>query len=113
MGWDAIAFLAKESSYDKSDFEAISSEIIKKTGAVDGGFCSGYLDCSLCGKMIELASGLSVYDHVCWDADYVKNVNAMATWDFKYRKSEEWAYLSAKLFIELASKHNLSIQFVF
>jgi len=41
----------------------------------------------------------------------LKKLNQKANWDFKYKKEDAWAYLSARKFLELCAKHNLSIRF--
>ena len=116
MGWDAFANIERD--WDKKivkvsainkEFKKASKYVQKKTGAVDWLLTMGGLDVSTCGNMLERATNESVYKD--WDAELVQKLNKSAYWGFEYDKAESWAYYSAKKFLEICAKFDLSIRF--
>lgn len=125
MGWDANASVkikrdenfkllnADEllnTEYVAEAFKRASKQARKETGSVDALLRLGGLDCSTCAKMLEKATGESVYVED-WSALKVKTLSESANWDFKCDDGKAWAYWSARLFLETCAKFNLSIQF--
>lgn len=118
MGWDAHTNAEKDwdkkqlknPKIDKMFLEA--DEYVKnKTGTVDFYLRMAGLDVSTCGKMLETATGMSVYDERGWDSDFVQKLNKKANWNFPYEKEDAWAYYSAKKFLQACAKSGLSITF--
>lgn len=112
MGWDAYssAFYAiacnSYPSFIQEEFIKASKEVVAKAGFVDGGLKNGMLDCSECAYMIEVATGLSCWDENVWVPSEIK-----FNWDFKFDKEQEWAYYSAKAFIDTCILLSLTIKF--
>jgi hypothetical protein len=120
MGWDAQSsvevFYGKRSRHIKNRrinklFLDAFKEIQQITGTVDGYLDIGSLDCSICGKMLEKATDQSTYTPLGWSIDVVIALNTSANWEFFYNKKDQWAYLSAKKFLEICAQENLSIKF--
>lgn len=118
MGWDAHSSAKKDWAVNKLKdpdinrlFKNAEAYVIRKSGRVDWYLRMGGLDCSACADMIEKATGRSPYVKNGWGKDLVKAINKTANWDFKYEPDEAWAYWSAKKFLEICAKANLSISF--
>lgn len=113
MGLDTYSSaFGKESMTEhlKSEFTKAWEFIVDKTGSCDGGFVSGYLDTSTCGKMLNRATGKGVYGDD-WSKEEVKQLYETANWNFSYSEDEEWAYWSARKFLEVCANNDLSIEF--
>ncbi len=124
MGWDANASvkIKRDENFKLLNanellnpeyaeaFKQASKQARKETGSVDALLRLGGLDCSTCAKMLEKATGESVYVEE-WSASKVKTLSKSANWGFKCDDSKAWAYWSARLFLETCAKFNLSIQF--
>jgi hypothetical protein len=126
MGWDAFSSIKKTFGYpqkgnkfifvfeDKEQRDAFvkaSRRVRKLTGTVDNYLEQGALDCRACAEMLERATGekcSSVVD-VNWSKKKVQSLAKNANWDFKYGKSDAWAYWSAKVFLETCAELRLSI----
>ena len=126
MGWDADAEpIELEEIKNKSGkwkglriknakahrvFEKAADDVIKEAGSVDGYLHIGGLDCSTCGEMLERMTGHSVYDEKGWPAGLVQELCENAK-GLKVKKSELWAYLSAKRFLECCARLSLGVRF--
>lgn len=119
MGWDAhssveVDYTRQPARIKNEDqhlaFTNEAKSIINQAGTVDGNFDFGGLDCSRCARMLEKATGESCYG-ADWDAAKVKELRKNANWKFYRSKEHKWAYLSAKKFLELCAKFDLSISF--
>ena len=121
MGWDAISSVKIEwddmikkmviiTSNEREAFEHAALEVVKEAGSVDCLLEVGSLDVGDCGNMLERATGESVYGGQ-WSSKRVKILNEEANWDFTTSKKDFWAFLSAKMFLELCAKFSLSIKF--
>lgn len=117
MGWDAITnvYNYETKKYTNRNFSKAfrqaAAAVTLLTGSVDGDLCHGGLDCSLCRKFLEKATGLVCY--IDWDAAETVKIEASANWDFYYKPDEAWAYFSAKLFLEICAHHKLAVTFTF
>lgn len=121
MGWDA--FSSAEVDWDKkqivdknldSQFEEAAKFVIEKTGSVDGYLRLGALDVSTCGHMLQEATGENCWSETPWSPEFVKKMYREADWDFKIDAKdtdEKAAYWSARKFLEVCAKHDLSIRF--
>lgn len=117
MGWDAFSSAKYDFSKERFDkkghqkaFKDAMKFIQKKSGTADGGVQHGWLDCRICGEMLEKATGKSVWDDP-WSIDEVIETNKCAQWDFKYNEGDSWAYWSARKFLETCAQLKLSIRF--
>jgi hypothetical protein len=108
MGWDAISSVGKRMCV-LSEFKNAEKDVIYKTGHCDGALHIGCLDCKECGEMLEIATGESVY--IYWSESKVKKLNSKANWDFQYNKEDAYAYWSARYFLAVCAKNELSISF--
>ncbi len=115
MGWDAHAKV--ESEFIDGDYVPVNKKyrdqfkedflwVKEKAGSVDGFLDGAGLDCSACGKMLEKATGLSVWTEEVWSPWEMK-----ANWDFKFAKDKAWAYWSARKFFESCVKLKIQIRF--
>jgi hypothetical protein len=95
----------------RAAFAAATEEVLEKAGGVDGMLERGGLDCSDCGQMLERATGQSVYTYTDWSVAKVRRLNKKANWDFEPESGEEWAYWSARKFLEVCAEHGLSVNF--
>ncbi|HNG68581.1 MAG TPA: hypothetical protein PLP63_06535 [Saprospiraceae bacterium] len=120
MGWDADSSAIIKQVHGtrrianpqlRNQFYNAINEIQQKAGTADGSLIHGGLDCSNCADMIEKATLRSCYDSNGWSAEEVKKINESADWNFEYNQEDAWAYWSAKKFLELCAKNNLSIKF--
>lgn len=121
MGWDAHSVVKLALSKNlkarivnkhlRKVFEDIAEEVKTMCGTVDGHLHLGGLDVSRCGEMLSYATGQSVYDERGWPADFVRNLNERANWEFPIDENDGWAYWSAKKFLETCAKEGLSITF--
>lgn len=129
MGWDAWAIdsndqLVGEFQEPGSDgirpfvfrnpkvakaFARALDEVRECAGSADGFLMIGGLDCSACGKMLESATGLSMYPKTPWSADLVKAISKTANWKFWYDPEDAWAYWSARRFLEICGEFYLGI----
>lgn len=120
MGWDAHS--SAEMDYSKPFsrirdkqirryFKKASDFVKAKTGTVDCLLETGSLDCDQCAKMLEAATG-----QTCWmdgwsEAD-VQAIRETACWDnISITKDDEWAFWSARKFLETCANLGLSINF--
>jgi hypothetical protein len=108
MGWDAISSVGNNKAII-AKFKEAEKLTISMAGCADANLCLGSLGCKICGEMLTIATGESVYMY--WSESKVKKLNSKANWDFNYNKDEEWAYWSARYFLEVCAKHELSISF--
>jgi hypothetical protein len=112
MGWDCFAFGPKGGKITdpkiKAAFNSAGSEVCKKAEYCDIHVGRGYvaLDCSDTGQMINRA-GVDA-----WNAGHKFRVQALKfNWDFEFTKEEAPYYWSARLFMEVCAKYDLTIQF--
>lgn len=115
MGWDAFALVEYDEHFKITGrladvFQKVSDEVKEKTGTVDGLLAKGGLDVDDCAYMLEHATGLSAWS-VEWTADYVKELNDRANWNFEYPIEDAWAYWSARRFLETCASEGLPIRF--
>lgn len=113
MGWDAFAMGPKGGKITdrkiKRDFTSAGEWVKKRTGtrdfALTGKLCG--LDVSTCGEMLQRACGIHHYSENPWHPKEMK-----FNWEFEPDDDEHWwAYWSARKFIEVCQKHNLTIKF--
>lgn len=114
MGWDASSDMynyRKQEFVDKViglAFVNASKEVVKTAKFVDSGLAFGDLNCKDSRNMLKKA----IPEHNFFEDLKVQDVIEMEeNWDFKYSEEESWAYWSARKFIEVCKKHNLSIRF--
>lgn len=112
MGWDCFAYGPKggkiTDSKIKSDFKSAAKKVCKKAEYHDIHVGNGFvaLDVSDTGQMINRA-GVDA-----WNAGYKFRVRQLKfNLDFEFQKEEAPYYWSAKLFMEVCEKHDLTIQF--
>jgi len=116
MGWDAYAVVKIDDKSEiidpviRKDFKSIDTWVINKCGIADGLLISGGLDVDDCAYMIEKATGGSCWQE-SWSKAKVKKLSDKANWNFAYDDDNKWAYWSARRFLTLCAKHNLSIKF--
>ena len=117
MGWDAHS--SAEKNWQKRKladskinrmFKNAEAYVKKKASSVDWYLHLAGLDCSSCAKMLEQATGESCWEDG-WSEEKVKELAAKANWNFEFEKEKDWAYWSAKKFLETCAKANLSITF--
>lgn len=116
MGWDAFAKVRRDelTIHDeviRNDFKSASDEVKQLTGKFDWLLPHAGLDVSTCGEMLSRATNMNHYDMDGWSISKVKRLQERVNWDFDYDKGDEWAYESAKRFLELCAKHDLAIEF--
>lgn len=118
MGWDAHSSAKvnwKENRLRNANLNRLfinaHGYVKRKTGGVDGFLSIGSLDVDDCALMLEKATGKSCWDEKGWSKKEVKEIYKKADWDFEYKINEAWAYWSAKKFLEVCAKSNLSIRF--
>lgn len=126
MGWDAFSSTKKTFGYPEKGnqytfvfhnekhrdaFRKARRQVVRLAGQVDGYLSQGALDCGICATMLEKATGEKCRNAVDanWDRKRVKELAKKANWDFKYSKSDAWAYWSAKIFLETCAELRLSI----
>lgn len=117
MGWDACSSAKQAGSTRKlidpdidKLFRNADAFVKRKAEFADAGLRIGYLDCSECAHMLERATGKGAWGDG-WSVEQVQQINKEANWDFKFIKEDSWAYWSAKKFLEVCAKANLSIEF--
>lgn len=118
MGWDAHAITkfgnpASRCRRYKKAFQAAAEQLKAEGHIVDVYLSSCGLDVSDCGNMLEKATNCSVYDELGWSPELTKKINDSANWQFDVSLDDQWAYLSAKTFLNLCAKLNLGIKFSF
>lgn len=112
MGWDAFAETKTgktiKSAKIKKAFSDASDQLCLLVGC-DGFLSHCALDCSGAGAALKEATGFGVYDEAGWSAEKVQLAKAKASWE----EVEGCLSLiaSAKVFLDLCAKHNLSIYF--
>jgi hypothetical protein len=117
MGWDAYSehgeFQGKWPHKSKAAFAAASRRVKRKAGSVDWLLERGGLDVSNCAYALENATGESAWDQDGWEAKKVKRLAKSAQWPAleDVDKSEWWAILSAREFLETCAKLGLRIDF--
>lgn len=119
MGWDAFSepfatvwgFNAKpgEQEGDRAWDDAVK-ELRDKGLMMDGLLKHGGLDVSTCGKMLERATGCSVYGEP-WTPEIVKVLAETAEWDFEVDPRHEWAKESARVFLTHCAKLGRGVSF--
>lgn len=122
MGWDAYSepFNTVWGFEDKFDdgtktgdreWDEVVDKLFKEgVRPIDGLLRHGGLDVSTCGRMLEQATGESVYRDP-WPPEKVKELAAKANWDFPIDEPERWAWHSAKAFLEHCAKLGRGIRF--
>lgn len=117
MGWDAFAKVTRSKASLRIEdkeirwaFRGATSFIKQKCGTVDAALWYGGLDVSTCGKMLEEATGKSVYAEN-WTPEMVVEYYNAANWKFKYEPEDAWAYESAKKFLAICAVFKLGIEF--
>lgn len=127
MGWDAFSepFTPGTWGLSKDDpnaegvkpgdraWDSCVAEL-RATGvdAIDGLLYHGGLDCSICGRMLQKATGLSMYGD-SWTPEVVHNFAEIADWSFTVDPDEEWAKASARAFLNHCAKLGKGIRFSF
>lgn len=106
MGWRAHTNVSEE--HQKQAFEIAAKQVKEAAGSVDRLLERGGLESNDCCKMIETASNISCYSQ---EVIHAVVLSGMSNWHFPYTEEEYWAYLSAKAFIDVASKLSLAISF--
>ena len=117
MGWDAFGKMPRtqgslriESKELRWAFRGAAAYIRQKTGTVDALLRDGGLNVSTSGRMLEQATGESVYARD-WTPEDVVHYHKQANWDFEYEASNEWAYESAKKFLAICAVFKIGIEF--
>ena len=117
MGWDAFSSVKTlddckpKHPEPRRLFRNAHLYVKRKAGSVDGYLEYGSLDCSDCRRMLEEATGESCYDENGWSKEKVRDLQKSANWNFEYDPEDAWAYWSARKFLEVCAKLNLSIEF--
>ena len=115
MGWDAYSSVDKlkgdTKAKAKKAFIEAHKRVLKKCGEVDFYLHDGALDVSWSGHMLSQATNEPVYVDKPWDIEKVHKLRNKANWNFEYEKEQEWAYWSAREFLNVCAKYNLSITF--
>jgi hypothetical protein len=106
MAWQAHTNITGQQQ--KQAFEIAAKQVKETTGSVDRLLERGGLESVECCKMIETASNISCYTEETIHADVL---SGLCNWHFPYTEKEYWSYLSARTFIEVASKLQLAISF--
>jgi hypothetical protein len=106
MGWQAHTNISGEEQ--KHAFEIAANEVKETAGTVDKLLERGGLEARDCCKMIETASNISCFTEETIHGDVLAE---RCNWHFPYTEEEYWAYLSARAFIDVASKLKLVISF--
>lgn len=109
MGWDAKAVSKGELNYIA--FNEARNRVLDNCVTVDGNLKHGGLDCRDCGRMLERATDESVYSETYWHPDKVKDLAGYADWDFNPRRGDEWAYWSAREFLNTCALYGYAIKF--
>lgn len=91
-----------------------AAEAIEMVGCTpDPQLKAGGLSWDGCRRCLEQATGQQTIRPLGWNAEQVHNYQLIAKWDFTpeqvQAKTEE--FVSAKWFLEVCAKHNLSITF--
>ena len=104
MGWTAIA---KTRSF--SDFKKAEHNVIMAAGYVDGGLREGYLSTHASARMLDEATGGKCYSE--WRGGDARAIADSANWDFDFDPEDKWAYWSARTFLDVCAKNNLTVSF--
>lgn len=114
MAWDAFASIDINEDgtlrkYAELFYHA-QQAILNSYGTADNGLEKGGLECSLCRTMLERATGLSCKVEY-WDAFTVKVAYNKANWYFHINMHHEWAWASARAFLEVCASCEIGIEF--
>lgn len=121
MGWDAHAIGVKI-DYSKSlpqiidpvqnrVFITVFNSVKKACGTVDGLLDQGGLDCTICGEMLERATGQDCDSEQVWRKEKVRRLAEKADFSFSVKEDERWAKESARAFLYACAALNCSIRF--
>ncbi len=108
MGWEAETMII-----DVKLFERASDRVQEQTGSADGYLAKGGLGCSICGRIIGEAVGISPWSEDDWSAEMVRNYFESATWpEISYFNMDIWwAIESSKAFMETCVELKSGIKF--
>lgn len=114
MTWDAFASIDINEDgtlrkYHQLFYNA-QQVVLNGYGTADDGLKKGCLESSLCGAMLEQATGLSCHVDY-WEVVTVKVAYNKADWFFHINRYHEWAWASAPIFLEVCASCEIGIEF--